>query len=373
MSSYWLEEPASPVPRRTLDRPPEVEIVGGGVTGCACALALAGRGTRVRIHEARTVGSGASGRNGGFALRGGAMPYDAAVRVLGPESARALWRLTERGLDRIEELAGDAFRRTGSVRLAVDDVEALELRTEFDALAGDGFAVEWENLPEGPLAGRYRAALGHLPDGALQPARWARRLAALAAEAGAEIREQSRVAIADLEAERIVVATDGYGSGLLPVLDGAVRPARGQVVATEPLPELYFPRPHYARHGFDYWQQTGERRLVIGGWRDTSFETEFTDEEATTPAIQERIDGFIRELLGRQPRITHRWSGIFGVSADGLPLVGPVPGNDRVWLARGYSGHGNVLAMVCGELVGEAILGRPAAELELFDPQRLVR
>jgi gamma-glutamylputrescine oxidase len=373
MSSYWLEEHAPPLPRVTLDRPPEVEIVGGGVTGCACALTLAGRGTRVRLHEARTVGSGASGRNGGFALRGAAMPYEAAVRELGPENARACWHLTERGLDRIEELAGDAFRRTGSIRLAVDEAEALELRDEFEALAGDGFAVEWEDLPAGPLAGRYRAALGHPPDGALQPARWARRLAALAAEAGADIREHSRVAIADLEAERIVVATDGYGSGLLRALDGAVRPARGQVVATEPLAELLFPRPHYARHGFDYWQQTPEKRLVIGGWRDRSLETEFTDEEATTPAIQGPIDGFIRELLGRLPRITHRWAGIFGISADGLPLVGPVPGNDRVWIARGYSGHGNVLALVCGELVGEAILGRPAVELELFDPQRLAR
>jgi len=373
MSSYWLDEAAPPLPRRPLDRWPEVEVVGGGVTGCACALALAGRGTAVRLHEARTVGSGASGRNGGFALRGGAMPYDAAVRILGPDNAGALWRLTECGLDRIEQLAGDAFRRTGSVRLAVDEAEALELRDEFDALARDGFAVEWEDLPAGPLAGRYRAALGHSPDGALQPARWARRLAALAVEAGVEIREGSRVSIADLEAERIVVATDGYGSGLLPVLDGAVRSARGQVVATEPLPELLFARPYHARHGFDYWQQTRDRRLVIGGWRDMSLEDEFTNEEVTTPAIQDRIEGFIRELLGRLPRITHRWAGIFGISADGLPLVGPLPGNDRVWLAGGYSGHGNVLALVCGELVGEAILGHPAAELELFDPQRLAR
>src|SRR5690349_17865802 len=121
MASYWLEEAAQPLRTTALDGPPDVEIVGGGVTGCACALALASRGARVRVHEARGVGTGASGRNGGFALRGGAMAYDVAVDRLGREVAVDFWRLTERGLERMAELAGDAFRQTGSVRLAADE------------------------------------------------------------------------------------------------------------------------------------------------------------------------------------------------------------------------------------------------------------
>ena len=48
-----------------------------------------------------------------------------------------------------------------------------------------------------------------------------------------------------------------------PVAD-AVRPTRGQVLATEPLPELLYERPHYARNGYDYWHQLPDRRLVIG-------------------------------------------------------------------------------------------------------------
>jgi glycine/D-amino acid oxidase-like deaminating enzyme len=100
-----------------------VAIVGGGVTGCACALRLAEAGRRVRVFEAREIAGGASGRNGGFALRGGAPAYDVARRELGPSRRRALWVLTERYLDRLAQLAGDAFRRTGSLRLAVDSAE----------------------------------------------------------------------------------------------------------------------------------------------------------------------------------------------------------------------------------------------------------
>ena len=169
-----------------------------------------------------------------------------------------------------------------------------------------------------------------------------------------------------------MIATDGYTSGLLPELDSAIRPVRGQVLATEPLAKTLYPRPHYARHGFDYWQQTADNRLILGGRRDTSLETEFTNEESITDPIQQQLTAFATELLGEEPRVEHRWSGIFGATEDSLPLVGPVPGHDKVWVSAGYSGHGNVMGLACGELVAQAILGTPAPELELFDPARLL-
>src|SRR5919199_4518125 len=107
--SWWPGGEAPPLRRRPLRGKAEVEVVGGGVTGCSCALTLAEAGVQVRLHEARTVASGASGRNGGFALRGAAPSYDRSRFELGPRLARDLWRLTERTVDRLEELAGDAF------------------------------------------------------------------------------------------------------------------------------------------------------------------------------------------------------------------------------------------------------------------------
>src|SRR5881398_113589 len=125
---YWLDDDAAPsFDGRPLDGSPDVEIVGAGITGCACALALARAGRRVRVHEARGVAEGASGRNGGFALRGGAARYDVARESYGAEGAQELWRRTEGALDRLESVAGDAFRRTGSLRLAADDEERAEI------------------------------------------------------------------------------------------------------------------------------------------------------------------------------------------------------------------------------------------------------
>ena len=123
MASYWLEEPREPLTSPRHDGRVDVAVVGGGVTGLSCALTLARAGARVRVHEAREVAGGASGRNGGFALRGGAMAYDRAIEQLGRERARAYWAFTEQALERMAELAGDALRCVGSLRLAADDEE----------------------------------------------------------------------------------------------------------------------------------------------------------------------------------------------------------------------------------------------------------
>jgi glycine/D-amino acid oxidase-like deaminating enzyme len=371
--SYWLAEPCGPLPSARLDGPPDVAVVGGGITGCSCALALAEAGTRVRLYEAGEIAGGASGRNGGFALRGGAAPYPVMAEAIGGERAAALWRWTERELAALADAAGDAFRPTGSLRLAADDEERAELEEEHRALSADGFEVEWRDDLAPPLAGRYPAALFHPVDGVLQPARLVRRLAARAAEAGVEIRERTRVRAAEeTEAGTVVVATDGYPSGLLGDLEGLIVPTRGQVIVTEPIAERRFEIPHYGRHGFDYWHQAADGRLVAGGFRDVSLQEEFTAEQVTTPSVQEALEEFVESLVGRPVRVDYRWAGIFGMVFDFLPAVGPVPGRDGLWMAGGYSGHGNVLGFACGRLVARAVLGDRDPLLDLFDPSRLL-
>ncbi|HZU21165.1 MAG TPA: FAD-dependent oxidoreductase [Gaiellaceae bacterium] len=372
MNPYWLED--EPVPRATprVDGTADVAIVGAGVTGIAAAHRLAEHGKRVRVHDARAVAEGASGRNGGFALRGGASRYDVARETYGREQARALWAWTELALDRMSGLAGDALRRTGSLRLAADPEERDEIRVEYEAFRQDGIDAEWlDDLP-GHLAGRFHGAILHPRDGTVQPARWVRRLAARAAAAGVEIRERDEVADVDaLDAAVVLVATDGYGHGLVPQLAETIWPTRGQVIVSQPLAHVLYDKPHYARQGFDYWQQLPDGRVLLGGFRDVSILDELTDVEETTPRIQASLEAYLEELIGEPLRVSHRWAGIFGLTQDLLPLVGRVPGSERVWVAGGYSGHGNVLGFACGELAADAIAGDASSpQLQLFDPAR---
>jgi len=368
VSSWWLAEETPPLARVLVDSP-DVEIVGAGITGISAALTLAAAGKRVRVHDAREVAGGASGRNGGFALRGGAMAYDKAREWLGQERAHEFWRLTEEYLDRLAALAGDALRRTGSLRIAADDDEREEIGAEYESLREDGFAAEWrDDVP------RFAAAIFHPDDAAVQPARLVRRLAARAIEAGVEVREHHRVeSLDELETERVLVATDGYPSGLLGGLEGLIIPTRGQMIATEPIAERLFDCPHYGRHGFDYWQQLPDGRITAGGFRDFALDSEFTADEVTTAPIQDALERFVAELVGRPLRVGQRWAGIFGLVLDFLPVVGRVPGDERTWVAGGYSGHGNVLGFMCGNLVAKAMLGDEHPLLGMFDPARLLQ
>jgi glycine/D-amino acid oxidase-like deaminating enzyme len=370
---FWLDEPAPTLPAPSV-RTPDVAIVGAGITGCSAALTLARSGLAVRVYDERGVAEGASGRNGGFALRGGAMPYDRAREWLGAGRAAAFWRWTEQHLGRMIALGGDALEPVGSLRLAADEEERDELRGEFEALRADGFEAEWRTELPGPLRTRFPAAIFHPLDASIQPARFVRRLAVAAAEAGADFREQQRVAsLDDLGADAVVVATDGYPSGLLGALEGLIIPTRGQMIATEPLRERLFECPHYGRHGFDYWQQMPDGRVLAGGFRDFALDSEFTAVEMTTPAIQGALERFVAELVGHPVEVTHRWAGIFGLVPDLMPVVGRLPGTERGWVAGGYSGHGNVLGFACGDAVARAILGDADPLLGLFDPARLLQ
>ena len=84
------------------------------------------------------------------------------------------------------------------------------------------------------------------------------------------------------------------------------------------------------------------------------------------------LESFVNELAGRPLRVDYRWSGIFGLVLDYLPVVGRIPGSCRGWVVGGYSGHGMVLGFACGELVARAFLGENEPLLRLFDPRRLV-
>ena len=258
-------------------------------------------------------------------------------------------RATEAALERVRALAGESFRGVGSLRVANTEDELTAVRAEADALAADGFPVEWREPGELPPAaqGWSLGGIFHPGDGALDQGAWIRRLAALAHEAGAEIAEDTRATALDgarvetehgvVTADVVLVATDGYTDGLVPELDAAVSSVRGQVVATEPVAPGVIPCPLYGRWGYDYVQQLPDGRVVAGGRRDLDLDGETGLEEATNDLIQGGLEALLAELLGATPPITHRWAGIMGFTEDFLPLVGPAAG------ARGRLGLGRLL------------------------------
>ncbi|HYX83763.1 MAG TPA: FAD-binding oxidoreductase [Gaiellales bacterium] len=377
--SLWQIEAEAPVfARLDGDASADVVVVGAGVTGLACARRLQADGRSVVVVDGREVAGGASGRNGGFASTGSEVRFSEAVERLGRDGATRLHRATEGAFAEMctlaEELGiAEAVAPTGGLGLAAAGEEADAARADVVAMQECGIDCRLapDMIPEW-MRPWYETAV-HMPgDGALQPARWVRALAGLAASDGVTIVEHAPVRevrsvgggweastpAGTITADAVVVACDGLISSLVPELDGITLPVRGQMLATAAA-EPVLAMPTWSEAGWTYYRQLGDGRIVIGGARRTSLDDEFTDVEAVTAVVQDEVERFVHERLGVTAPVTHRWAGIMGFSADMLPVVGEVPGRPRLFVSGGYSGVGNVQGYLCGQIAADLVMGRP--------------
>ena len=344
-------------------------VVGLGGSGLAAVDWAAERGLDVVGLDAGRVGAGAAGRNGGFLLGGAARFHHDAVARFGRDAVAELHRLTLGELDRLEERVGPGVvARVGSLRLAglpgePDPDEAADCELHLHALLADGFAAEWY---DGPLGTGVLIA----DDAAMNPALRCIREAARLREA-ASLHERTavlgiepgrssvrvRTAGGDVDAGAVVVCVDGGLERVLPQLDGRVRTARLQMLATAPVAPV-IDRPLYARFGYDYAQQLPTGELLVGGGRDRFADHEWTDECVPTDEVQAHVEDVAGRIAGAPVRITHRWAGLVGFSAGGRPICELVEAG--VAAAGGYDGTGNLVGPIAARAAAALAVGAPA-------------
>jgi glycine/D-amino acid oxidase-like deaminating enzyme len=386
MHSLWVDPEDRQFPRLEADIEVDVAIIGGGLAGIGAASALHGECTAVLL-EARTLASGASGRNAGFVLAGPAMPFDAAAAAVGREEAETIWRFSLDNnryiADAIERHEIDCgYLRRGSMSLAASEDEWQELRSCARMLHESGIeccVVEQGDIPR-PFHRYYLGGLYYPGNAEMNPAAFVRGLAAALRDRVA-IYENSAVRALRCEerwtletergrvvASRVIVATNAYTAALLPSVP--IAPRRGQVLATAPLPAVIVPFPMYADRGFWYWRQTADARLVVGGARNMDLSGEVGTEERLHAAIQAALEQSAARFTAGLVPIETRWAGIMGFTPDVFPIAGELPGNEGLYIAAGFSGHGVSLAPRCGMEVAKMALGRAARLPGAFNPMR---
>ena len=362
----WDDGDWTPLPALAASVDADVCVVGLGGSGLACVHELLARGRRVVGVDAGPVGGGAAGRNGGFLLAGAAPFHHDAVAAYGRDRAREMYRLTLAEIERLATELPGIVRIVGSLRIALSTAERDDCAMQLEAMRRDDLPVEPYEGPEG-------SGLLLPRDGVVQPLARCRTLARRALAAGARLFEHSaatvgdgavRVGAAVVRCEHVVVAVDGGLDRVLPELAGRVRTARLQMLATAPAPEVRFPRPVYARFGYEYWQQLGDGRIAVGGFRDHGGDAEWTSEVLPSHVIQRALEAFLRRELRVTAPITHRWAGCVGYTRDALPIVEEV--RPRVWAVGGYSGHGNVIGSLLGRGVARRITGDDDAAVRTF-------
>jgi len=364
----------------------EVAVVGGGIVGLSTAYWLGRAGKRVAVLEAGGLACRASGRNAGFLMTGTPEPYAELAGAIGEGAARRLWEVSAENRELLRSELLDAgridcdFRPEGSWIAAVagDARQEEGLRASAERLAALGFDLEWREAAEVRRASgsdRLGGAIFQPRDGGLQPVRLCRGLARLSGaqvRTGFAVRELApagdRVRLAGeagaILAGRVVLAVNAYAGALLPHLASAVRPMRGQMLATAPgardLPGVW-----YINEGYEYVRQLGDGTVVLGGCRWAARDVEVGTAETPTATVQGALERFLADAFPRfagRP-VRQRWAGTMAFTDDGLPRIGEVPGIPAALYAAGFNGHGMSLGFATGRYLARRLLGETAEPL----------
>jgi glycine oxidase len=331
----------------------DVAVIGAGIVGCSTAYFLAERGVSVTVYDPAGIGAGASGRNNGIIEH----PYDVPAKPLFDDTVALL-----------RDFLGDAMPPTpaGALLLADDETGARELVDHYAQ-----FPEVEPTLLDPAATATEEPLLGDSLWGCLlhtgypiSPADATRAVADRARAAGAAFVLGEPVDLERLRASgREVVVAAGASSAV--VLDGlvppkAVAPQWGVIVLVD-LP---------VRPRRPIIEGTVTRGLITGNIENEGpftlldspswlavgsafLETE-PDPSEWMPRLLKQGIGFVPSLEGAKVQGTLVCPR--PKSFDSRPILGRVPGQDRLWLASGHGGRGMSLGLGSGRLMAEAII-----------------
>jgi gamma-glutamylputrescine oxidase len=359
----------------------DVAVVGAGLAGLCAALELAERGFKVAVLEARQVGWGASGRNGGQAIHGLACDMAVIEAQLGQEQARRVWDMTIEAIQLLRERCArhaiDCDWRDGFLGVATSAKKADELRTWADRTVHlYGYPLTWIAPPDMAkwiASPRYHSAIHDPRSGHLHPLKYCQGLARAATGLGVALHEDTPVqhiepgprallhtARGQVSASQVLLAGNVYLQGVAPWLERRIMPVGTYIVCSEPLgPErvqALIPSGSAVcdtNFVLDYFRPTPDHRLLYGG--RVSYST------ATPPnlvaSMARRMTGTFPHLAGT--RIEYSWGGFVDISMNRAPDFGRLGTGAaaNVYYLQGFSGHGLALTGLAGRLVAEAIAG----------------
>ncbi|MDO7875301.1 FAD-binding oxidoreductase [Hymenobacter sp. ASUV-10] len=339
MLSYWEQQ--------SLFGQADVTIIGAGLVGLTAAIYLKERrpAWRIVVLERGALPSGASTKNAGFACFGSvselieqekrgdlqtvvAARYEGLQRLRGllgdaalayqPEGGYEIFRAAEAGLaaecrakiDYYNDLLAPIIEQPRIFQDATVEARQFGFR---------GVDTILKNNAEGSLdAGRMMRTLLARTWAADVPVLSSCGVTNLESVAGATLLHLDNGAF--IKADQVLLATNAFAPELRPEL--AVTPGRGQVLVTEPLPELRLPGTFHYDLGYTYFRQLPDQRILLGGGRNLDFQAEATTTPGLTDRVQQHLENLLHEVIvpGQRPRIDYRWSGVMGFG----PALEPV-------------------------------------------------
>ena len=382
--SYWhdtaprfADQSAAPI-----DGHYDVAVIGGGFTGLGAARQLAKAGAKVVVLEANTVGSGASGRNGGHLNNGIAHSFIAAKAELGVERAKALYRAFDDAVDTVERIVKEEaidcnFRRAGKLKLASKPQHFEAIARNFEALHAevdpDTALLSAADL-KSEIGSPFHGAMLSKKSAMMHMGRYVAGLATSATRHGAVIHENTAVtdrkqaggrhelttSRGRISADNVLVATGAYTTPDFSYFRRRIISVGSFIIATRPLSDAEITATMPGNRTCvtsmnigNYFRLSPDNRLIFGGRARFSATSDQRSDARSGQILRAGLAAIFPQLA--KVEIDYCWGGLVDMTKDRFPRAGY---HDGVWYAMGYSGHGAQLSTHLGMILADAMLGR---------------
>jgi D-hydroxyproline dehydrogenase subunit beta len=359
-------------------------IVGAGIVGAACADELARRGLRVAVVDRDMVGSGATAAGMGHVV----VMDDSEAQFALTRYSQRLWQAL-----RWELPADVEYEQCGTIWVAADEQEMAEVLRKHDYYARfgvpttvlDGRALQRlePNLRSGMAGGLLVPE-----DAVLYPPCVARFLMERAQKLGAQLRlgasvtqiGQGRVRLSDgaeITGEIIVNAAGAWAAELNKGIQ--IKKRKGHLVITDRYPgflrhqlvELGYLKSAHSVSSDSVAFNVQPRRtgqILIGSSRQYGAEHKEVDHDILRSMLQ-RAQEYM-PAIGAMSAV-RTWTGFRAATPDKLPLIGPWPEDQSLFLATGHEGLGITTSLATARILMDGITGATAEiPIEPYLPSR---
>ncbi len=350
-------------------------VVGSGIVGLNCALALREKypHARILILEKGILPQGASTKNAGFACYGSVSEIVSDLRSHTDQEVFELVKMRWEGIALLRGMLGDEAlgyqQHGGNEIFAKSNTEqyenCLKRRAEVNKLLHPifGQSVFEEQKNVFAFSNIKKHYITNRLEGQIDTGRMMRALLEKASRMGIVILNSVSLkkyeALSDevdlhtdqfdFKTNKLFIATNGFAPQ---ILKEDIRPARAQVLITKPLPDLHIKGTFHMEEGFYYFRNI-DNRILIGGGRNLDFEGETTSEFGLTDIIQNKLESLLKDVIlpGGNVVIERRWSGIMGVGPQKRPILKRL--NDHVFCGIRLGGMGIAIGSFVGKSLAE--------------------
>lgn len=380
LTLWYTPKPADAPPRAALAGPIQADVcvIGGGLAGLTAAHDLARAGRKVVLLDARRVGWGASGRNGGFVSAGYSAGYERMVARVGTDAANALFAMSIEGIKIVADNIRDlniAANPTPGILGAVRYDAGRDLADHRDWLEKT-FNYPVDHLDRAALAAhftspRYHQALHDQNAFHFDPLAYCLGLARATEAAGARIYESTPALSLDnsaggwvvstpkgrITARDVLITTGGYTDHLVPELNRAFLPIATYVMTTKADPDLIATAIHTTsaigddRRAGDYYRLVDGGKRVLWGGKIT---TRTTEPRHLGKRLHKTMTNTYPQLANLP--IDQVWTGLMSYARHLMPQIGKLPSG--LWHCTAFGGHGMNTTAIGGRVIAEGILGQ---------------